>query len=130
MHHLYLFFIGLGFIPYSQSSTVAQGEHLYQSCVGCHSPSYNRTGPKHCFLFGRKVGTQKNYRYSKAMIESDWVWNEETLNRFLEDPRKAIPATKMTVVGIKNQTQRIAIIAYLKTLDQHSEECEGLHDDR
>ena len=59
MRHLYLFFIGLGFVPFSQSSTVAQGEHLYQSCVGCHSPSYNRTGPKRCFLFGRKVGTQK-----------------------------------------------------------------------
>ncbi|CCN49448.1 putative Cytochrome c [Vibrio nigripulchritudo MADA3029] len=112
-----------------QSKVLELGKEVYQTCLGCHSPTFHRTGPRHCFLFGKEVGSQKNYRYSQAMLDSESVWNAETLDRFLENPRKTIPGTKMTVAGIKDSGQREAVIIYLKSLNHESEECIGLDND-
>jgi cytochrome c len=48
------------------------------------------------------------------MKNSGIVWNEETLDRFLADPRGVVPGTKMTYAGIKNPQDRADLIAYLK----------------
>jgi cytochrome c len=65
-------------------------------------------------LFGRQAGSLPDFDYSNAMKNSGIVWNEETLDRFLADPRGVVPGTKMTYVGIKNPQDRADLIAYLK----------------
>ena len=39
---------------------------------------------------------------------------EETLDQFLQGPRKMVPGTKMTYAGIANPQDRADLIAYLK----------------
>lgn len=91
-----------------------RGEEIYHRCLACHSLEHNRVGPRHCGLFGRKAGTLKDYSYSTAMKKYGVIWNEETLDHFLENPMKAVPGTKMGYAGIKDARERADLIAYLK----------------
>ncbi len=90
------------------------GEAVYSRCLACHALEYNRTGPKHCGLFGRKAGSAPGYEYSTAMEKSKLVWNEKTLDRFLADPMKTVPGTTMTYAGVEDAKERADLIAYLK----------------
>lgn len=92
----------------------AAGEAIYSRCLGCHALEYNRTGPKHCGLFGRRIGSVPGFEYSAAMKQGKLVWNERTLDRFLADPSKAVPGTNMTYAGVRNAQERADLIAYLK----------------
>jgi cytochrome c len=91
------------------------GEAVYSRCLACHSLAYHRTGPRHCGLFGRRAGSAAGYEeYSPAMKRSRLVWNEQTLDRFLANPLKAVPGTTMTYAGVKDAKERADLIAYLK----------------
>ena len=92
----------------------AKGELIYQRCQGCHSIDRNRTGPMHKGLFGRPAGTVPGFAYSDAMKNSGIVWSEQTLDQFLQGPRKMVPGTKMTYAGVADAQERADLIAYLK----------------
>jgi len=90
------------------------GEAIYTRCAACHALGYDRTGPRHCGLFGRRAGSVEGFDYSQAMQRSRIVWNEATLDRFLDDPLRVIPGTSMGYAGIKDARERADLIAYLK----------------
>ncbi len=46
------------------------GEAIYARCLACHALAYDRTGPRHCGLFGRRAGSVKDFAYSDAMKRS------------------------------------------------------------
>lgn len=90
------------------------GEAVYARCLACHTLAYNRTGPKHCGLLGRRAGSVADFEYSDAMKHANWVWDSKTLDRFLADPMKAVPGTTMGYAGVKDRQARADLIAYLK----------------
>jgi cytochrome c len=91
----------------------ARGEQIYARCAACHALAYDRVGPRHCGLIGRRAGTVAGFNYSEAMKKSRIVWNEKTLDRFIADPPKALPGTAMTYAGVKDAGERADLIAYL-----------------
>ncbi|HYV86999.1 MAG TPA: cytochrome c family protein [Candidatus Polarisedimenticolia bacterium] len=93
---------------------LAKGEQIYHRCQGCHSIDRNRVGPMHKGLFGRTAGTAPGFNYSDAMKNSGIVWSEQTLDQFLQGPRKMVPGTKMTYAGVPDPQERADLIAYLK----------------
>lgn len=90
------------------------GEAIYARCLACHALTYNRTGPKHCGLFGRRAGSVPGFQYSDAMRRSKIVWDDRTLDRFLADPLKTVPGTAMGYAGVKDRKERADLIAYLR----------------
>jgi cytochrome c len=92
----------------------ARGEQLYSRCLACHALAYDRVGPRHCGLIGRRAGSVPGFDYSDAMKRSKLVWNEKTLDRFLADPLKTVPGTTMTYAGVDIAQDRADLIAYLK----------------
>jgi cytochrome c len=101
-----------------------RGEEIYTRCLACHTLAHNRVGPRHCGLFGRKAGSLPNYPYSPAMKKHGVVWNEETLDRFLENPMKTVPGTRMGYAGVKDPQERADLIAYLKQATSDPKICE------
>ena len=91
----------------------ANGERIYGRCLACHALQYDRTGPRHCGLFGRKAGSVPGFDYSEAMKRSGIVWNAATLDRFLANPLGTVPGTTMGYAGIADARERADLIAYL-----------------
>jgi cytochrome c len=113
-----------GSIPASaQTGDATRGEEIYQRCIACHALDRNRTGPKHCGLFGRRAGSVPDFPYSQAMRKSGIVWDEASLDRFLESPLKAVPGTKMGYAGVKDAKERADLIAYLRSAGADPANC-------
>jgi cytochrome c len=101
----------------------ARGEALYGRCQACHALAYNRTGPRHCGLFGRRAGSVPGFTYSAAMAKSKIVWDTGSLDRFLADPTGVVPGTSMGYAGIDDAQQRADLIAWLKQATATVAEC-------
>lgn len=99
------------------AADAARGELLYTRCMACHALAFDRVGPRHCGLFGRRAGSLPGYAYSAAMKGAGVVWNEATLDRFLTRPLKMVPGSSMTYDGVADATERADLIAFLKQVD-------------
>jgi cytochrome c len=98
----------------SAAGDPAHGEEVYTRCLACHALGYDRVGPRHCGLFGRRAGSVPGFVYTDAMKNSRLVWDEKTLDRFLASPMKVVPGTAMTYEGVTDAKDRADLIAYLR----------------
>jgi cytochrome c len=95
---------------------VAAGEQSFKKCLPCHAigpGAKNKVGPELNGLDGRKSGTAPAYNYSDANKNSGITWSHETFEKYIADPRAAIPGTKMIFPGIKNDKERDNLWAYI-----------------
>jgi cytochrome c len=90
------------------------GQAVYERCMACHALAYDRTGPHHCGLFGRRAGSVPGFPYSEAMKKSEIVWSARTLDRFLANPARTVPGTTMGYAGVTDAKERAALIGYLR----------------
>jgi len=100
--------------PPGRVGNAQAGQAVYDRCLACHALEYDRTGPRHCGLFGRRAGSVPGFAYSEAMKRSRIVWDAKTLDLFLADPLKTVPGTSMGYAGVKDRQERADLIAYLK----------------
>jgi cytochrome c len=63
-----------------------------------------------------KAGTLAGYNFSPAMAKSGIIWNEKTIDSYLEHPRTTVAGNKMAFPGLANVADRQNIVAYLKTV--------------
>ena len=101
-------------ISIAHADTKVSGEKVFKRCVSCHSFTKTKIGPPLGNIFDKKAGSVKGFKYSKAMKNSDIIWNNCTLDNFLKKPRKYIKGTKMRFSGLKKKSHRDAVIKYLK----------------
>ncbi len=99
----------------------ARGETLFRECAICHAvlPNEKKIGPSLAGLMGRTPGGIFDFGYSQDMINFGTAgnfWDEETLDRFLSNPRALLQRTKMAFPGFKKDQDRADLIAYLATL--------------
>jgi cytochrome c len=103
----------------AQAADPAAGKSVFTSlCSICHSPQSgkNMVGPSLFGVVGRKTGTVPGFHYSPANQNANLTWDETTLDKYLQSPRTVVPGTTMTYGGLKDDTKRADLIAYLATL--------------
>lgn len=102
--------------PYNTADLVA-GEAQFNKCRACHTigpDKMNLVGPHLYGVFGRKSGTEPGYTFTEAMTAHNVTWDFETLDTYIAAPQAVVKGTKMSYQGIKNETDRHNLIAYLK----------------
>lgn len=102
----------------SAASDAATVPTAFNQCAACHSTTPGKTiiGPSLAGVYGTKAGQVPGFQFSDAMKNSGLVLNASNLDKFLADPKGTVPGTIMALNGIKDASQRKAIIDYLKTL--------------
>jgi cytochrome c2 len=109
---------GLSATPALASGDVAAGEKVFKKCKACHvvDAEKHKTGPHLVNIMGRTAGSADGFKkYSDAMKSSGIVWNEETLDAYLENPKAYVKGTRMAFAGLRKEEDRVNVIAYLKS---------------
>lgn len=99
----------------------ARGQRIYGACAACHSlqPDQNMTGPSLADVWNRKAGNLPSFsRYSSALKSANIVWNDKTLDEWIENPQHLVPGNQMTFAGIKEPQPRADLLAFLKQATQ------------
>ncbi len=94
-----------------------RGKLLFLQCASCHditSGASAKIGPSLYGVVGRRAGSLPGYAYSPAMKAQTFIWDEKMLDRWLTKPTDVVPGTAMGFAGVAKDTDRAAIIAYLK----------------
>jgi len=105
----------------AQEADVSEGEARFRVCTACHSvgeDAANRLGPVLNGVFGRRAGTYAGFSYSAAMMtagKEGLIWTPKTLSQYLAAPKKLVPGNKMAFIGLKDEIDRVNVIAYLQT---------------
>lgn len=101
----------------SSQGDAVKGKRLFNRCKACHNltaTARRRIGPNLDDLFGRQAGGREGFKYSKALVEADFVWTEQNLNDWLAQPRTFLPGNKMAFAGLRKEQDRKDLMAYLR----------------
>lgn len=108
-----------GLVDVARADQAASGREVYEfrcrTCHGSTAPADSPLGPSLTGIVGTKAGSQASGVHSRALIDSEILWNRESLRRYLADPRRAIPGTLMPV-GVPDPGELESLLDYLETL--------------
>lgn len=104
------------------NADMASGEKLAKKCTGCHSfaqDGTNKVGPALYGVVGRAIAGGEGFGYSDVLSgynSEGRTWSFENLDAFLTRPKDYAPGTKMSFSGLKSETDRADLLAYMQSL--------------
>ncbi len=129
--HVHRFVVGLALLlaiagcgPGTPSDPLAaRGQEVFARCVACHAADrpLTKVGPHLVGVFGRTAGSLDGFPYSDALMASGLVWDDATLAAFLHNPRELVPGNRMAFVGLRDDADIDAVIAYLRAVSDPAE---------
>lgn len=109
-----------GTAAFADDEMVAAGKKVFDArCKVCHTAeadAKHKIGPNLFGVVGQAAGYQEGFRYSKGHRESGAVWDDATMDLYLEDVDAVAPKSVKQFGGLSKPEDRAAIIAYLHTL--------------
>ena len=107
---------------FAYSQDIAAGKKTFAKCKACHSikeGGKKKLGPNLWGIYGNDIASVEGMKYSKALrkyAEEAGTWQDENLDKWLENPKKMVRKTKMIFPGLKKADERANIIAYMKSM--------------
>jgi cytochrome c len=97
---------------------VAAGKATSAKCEACHDLSAGKAikiGPPLFGVVDRARAAIAGFSYSGAMKGKPGNWTYDELFQFIKSPQAHIPGTKMSFAGISKASDRINLIAFLRS---------------
>jgi cytochrome c len=117
----------LGSLRAEAEGDAARGARVFQRCFACHSVDPNETaklqGPSLYRIVGRPAARTEGFEYSDALkskAASGLVWTEDALDRYVTEPERVIPGTRMAMPGLDDAQDRADLMAYLLQSGRHA----------
>ncbi len=104
------------------AADAAAGEQVAVKCQQCHTftPGGEALqGPNLYGVMGRDVASVAGFSYSSGengLEGVEGVWDYQKMDEFLARPRGFASNTAMNFVGLRRETERADIMAYMRTL--------------
>jgi cytochrome c len=96
---------------------IEKGAKISKACAACHSfekGGPTKQGPNLWGVVGNIKGHVNSFSYSDDLLAKGGNWDYDSLNNFLEKPKKYINGTKMNFAGLRKAKDRAAVIAWLR----------------
>ena len=102
------------------SADVEKGRAFFgKNCDGCHTNEPGKggkEGPNLWEVVGRDKASSPEAKHSKTLQAWEGVWTYEDLSIYLYGPTLTTPGVLMETPGVPDETERVDLIAYLRTL--------------
>ena len=98
------------------TADIAKGEAVFKKCAACHNIAQggaNGIGPNLWAAMGKPHGHVAGFAYSDALKSVPGNWDWEGMDKWLANPKKYAPGTKMTFAGLGNPEERANLILYM-----------------
>ena len=119
MNRLIVMLTMLGSIAAAQANAQDDGQTAFNNnCRTCHTMKEgdHRQGPSLAGIVGREAGSAPGYDFSTSLRQSGIVWDDASLDQFIENPDQLVNGNTMKPYGgITDPALRKTIIAFLKT---------------
>lgn len=105
-----------------------RGADVFRQCSSCHQVGQgaeDSVGPHLNFLFDRPAGAHEGFRYSNdllRMARNGLVWDYESLDAYIENPRALVSQTRMSFRGLRDRQDRDDVLAYLRTFSANPQD--------
>lgn len=113
--------------PMLASASVDDGAKVARKCQSCHTfdrGEKNGTGPNLFNIVGSDPETRDHggFALSESLLANVDVWDYDTLNAYLEDPKSVVPQGTMSFVGLRKPKDRANIIKFLMSYTENPPE--------
>jgi cytochrome c len=103
----------------SNEIDLANGQRQFRRCQACHTiveGGRHTVGPNLYGVIGHPAASASGFSYSQALSASGLIWDRETLDEWIENPRELVPGNRMSFVGLRDEDDRRDVIAYLASV--------------
>ena len=107
----------LNIAEFMANADATKGAKTFAKCASCHTTDKggpNKVGPNLYAIVGANKAHSSSFKYSKALASAGGTWTENDLAKFLHSPKKYLPGTKMSFIGISKPQDIANLIQYLK----------------
>lgn len=97
---------------------IAKGEKAFAKCQSCHTIAAggaNGIGPNLHGTMGKPLGGHAGFAYSAELKGKGGMWDWDSMNEWLKNPKAYVPGTKMSFAGLPKVEDRAAIAMYLNS---------------
>ena len=109
-----------------RNADLARGERTFKSaCSSCHTiveGGANGTGPNLYAIVGENLAARAGFGYSAALTAVGGQWDYDQMNVWLNNPARFARGTSMSYRGVRNDTDRANLVAYLASVSPDAPE--------